>query len=314
MPGTSHTSRRPVLITAILAVLAALTIPAGAASSGPGLQEVGFQGEFEGPPDFDRRQGSREPTPAQEAAVQELGATATWNDFGTPRSLIRDDGYLATGLDADPVVAARTWLRQQRGLFRLSADAVESLEVIRVAPIGKGHAVLLRQRYDGLPAAAGGLVAVGVDGGRIAYVSSSLAGGEAVPDATVGLRQAFAGAAGDVGVTVEASDVSVLRQVDGRTRMRVDGLPKQQSVRLVAVPTPQNGVRPAFQTFLWADDATAFTHFVDARTGQILVRLDEVDHAGEPNGTCSKRIRRSTTRPRIRGRRGAGPQPRTATS
>jgi hypothetical protein len=84
MPGTSHTSRRPVLITAILAVLAALTIPAGAASSGPGLQEVGFQGEFEGPPDFDRRQGSREPTPAQEAAVQELGATATWNDFGTP--------------------------------------------------------------------------------------------------------------------------------------------------------------------------------------------------------------------------------------
>jgi extracellular elastinolytic metalloproteinase len=250
MHGTSLAPRRPVLITAILAVLAALTIPAGAASSGTGLQEGGFQGEFGGPPDFDRRQGSREPTAAQEAAVQELGATATWNDFGTPRSLIRHDGYLATGLSADPVAAARTWLRQQRGLFGLSAGAVESLEVLRVAPIGKGHAALLRQRFDGVPAAAGGLVAVGVDGGRIAHVSSSLARGQAVPVATVGLRQAFAGAAGDVGVAVEASDVSVLRKVDGWTRMRVDGLPKQQSARLVAVPTPQNGIRPAFQTFL----------------------------------------------------------------
>jgi hypothetical protein len=72
MPGTSHTSRRPVLITAILAVLAALTIPAGAASSGPGLQEVGFQGEFEGPPDFDRRQGSRGPPPPRKPRFRNL--------------------------------------------------------------------------------------------------------------------------------------------------------------------------------------------------------------------------------------------------
>jgi len=280
-----HRGPGPVLplfsLGVVLAVMVGL-LPAGATGQeGEAGRGVGFQGEVGGPPDVDRRQGRRAPTPAQEAAAADMAAAVRWNDFGTPQSLIRYDGYLATGLSDDPVVAAREWLRDNRALFRLSRAAVDVLAVVRVAPVGDGHAVLFQQRFDGLRAAAGGTVAVGVDSGRIAYVSSSLAGGGTVPAATVGLKAAFARASRDVGLAVQAEDVSVLRRVDGWTRLRVRGLAKQQSARLVTVPTPLNGIRPAYQTFLWAD-AAAFTHFVDARTGQVLIRLDEVDHAGEP--------------------------------
>ena len=38
------------------------------------------------------------PNSTQLGMVSGLGATATWNRFGTPASLINDGGYLATGL------------------------------------------------------------------------------------------------------------------------------------------------------------------------------------------------------------------------
>jgi extracellular elastinolytic metalloproteinase len=269
-------------ILTIVSLAAALAVPATAARDRAAPRSpTGFQGEEATPADVDRRAGQRAPTGAQLAAVDRIGAEVRWNDFGTPRSLIRYGGYLATGLPDDPVDAARTWLRQNRGLFRLSVTAIERLEVLRVAPIGGGHAVLLRQRFGGLPAAAGGLVTLGVDQGNVAFVSSSLAAGRSVPTATLGIEQGFVRAARNVGLGIDAGDVSTIRKVSGWTRLRVQGLGRQQSARLVAVPTPRDGVRPAYQTFLWAED-TAVTHFVDARTGEVLIRLDEVDHAGEP--------------------------------
>ncbi|MBX6358266.1 MAG: M36 family metallopeptidase, partial [Micromonosporaceae bacterium] len=51
-------------------------------------------------------------------------------------------------------------------------------------------------------------------------------------------------------------------------------------VREVAVPTPQDGPRAAYQVSLFARDAadaTAYTSYVDARTGEVLVREDLVD-------------------------------------
>jgi extracellular elastinolytic metalloproteinase len=265
----------------ILALAAALAVPATAArqqSSGGG---AGFQGE-DVLTDLDRRAGRIAPTAAQRAAVERLGADVRWNDFGTPQSLIRYGGYLGSGLPSDPVAAARSWLSANRGLFRLSAADVAALETIRVAPVGSGHAVLMRQRFGGVPAAAGGAVAVGVVDGRVAYVSSSLSAAEsAAGGAAISAAGAVSIAARNVGLAVQPDEVRSTRRVAGWTRVRVEGLFKEQSVRQVAVPTPLNGVRQAFQTFLWTDDG-AFTHFVDARTGAVLVRLDEVDHAGEP--------------------------------
>ncbi len=61
-------------------------------------------------PDIDQRPGHVAPSAAQKAAVEALGAHAFWNDYGTPSSLINYDGYLATGLSSDPIIAARTFI------------------------------------------------------------------------------------------------------------------------------------------------------------------------------------------------------------
>jgi hypothetical protein len=59
------------------------------------------------------------PSAAQKELVRSLGATATWNDFGTPQSLIANDGYLATGLGGSDAAAARAFITKNRSLFRL---------------------------------------------------------------------------------------------------------------------------------------------------------------------------------------------------
>jgi extracellular elastinolytic metalloproteinase len=269
-------------ILTILALAAALAVPATAARHRASAGGSGFQGEDSVLTDIDRRAGRLAPTGAQRAAVERLGAEARWNEFGTPQSLIRYGGYLGSGLPSNPVAAARRFLTDNSALFRLSAADVAALETVGVARIGNGHAVSLRQRFAGVPAAAGGAVTVGVVDGRAAFVSSSLSGEGATPAAvSLSRGRAISIAARNVGLAIDASDVRVSRRVAGWTRVRVSGLAKEQSIRLVAVPTPRDGIRKAFQTFILSEDG-AFTHFVDARTGRVLIRLDEVDHAGEP--------------------------------
>ena len=70
----------------------------------------------------------------QRSAASQLGATVRWNDFGTPQSVIRHGGYLATGLPSDPEDAARAWLSANRALFRLSAAQVDALELTGAYP------------------------------------------------------------------------------------------------------------------------------------------------------------------------------------
>ena len=87
------------------------------------------------PGDRDARSGKVQPTAAQQQTVSALGAMATWNDFGTPRSLTKDGGYLATGLSgADAATAARNWVSANKALFRLSSTdglKVESAHTFR---------------------------------------------------------------------------------------------------------------------------------------------------------------------------------------
>jgi hypothetical protein len=47
-------------------------------------------------PDRDFRTGSVQPSSAQRSAASDLGARVRWNMFGTPQSLINEDGFLAT--------------------------------------------------------------------------------------------------------------------------------------------------------------------------------------------------------------------------
>src|SRR5712691_12788661 len=89
----------------------------------------------QGLPDFDSRSAVVPPTSQQLAVVSNLGASATWNQFGTPQSLINYGGYLATGLSGDPATAALGWIRANAALFRLSDQGVNNLELLSDAPM-----------------------------------------------------------------------------------------------------------------------------------------------------------------------------------
>src|SRR3712207_3366584 len=97
-----------------LSLLAALGLVAVAVLAGPPAPPAGaiidpLQPATQGLDDVDARLGSVPPTSAQRSAASGLGATVRWNRFGTPQSVTRYGGFLATGLSNDPATAARAW-------------------------------------------------------------------------------------------------------------------------------------------------------------------------------------------------------------
>ena len=217
-------------------------------------------------PDLDARDGRVAPSARQRDLAS--GLQVTWNRFGTPHAVASRSGYLATGLSSDNATAARQWIARNRSLLGIGATG---LEVVTATD----HAVLLRQTFDGVPAGRDGLISVGVSNGRVAYVSSSLA-----PDTNItGARDMGAGAAvreaaRDADMT--AGTVGNARERRGWTVLDASGLDRPAQARLVAVPTPRDGVRLAWETsLLEGDDGVA--SFVDAETGEVLVREGLVD-------------------------------------
>src|SRR5262249_33898424 len=195
-----------------------------------------------------------------------------WNALGTPAALSIPGQVLATGLAADPETAARQYLQRNAGLFGLTAAAVDSLERVSVAPIGSGAAVLLRQRYGNLPAGYDGQVALAIRGGSVVRVTSSLARDPAAPGpATLTVGDAVRAALADAGLTLAQLASSDVRQV--------------------AVPTPAEGPRAAYEvTLVGADQATpaAFASYVDGQTGAVLVRNDLVHYDSDnPRGAVA---------------------------
>jgi hypothetical protein len=229
-----------------------------------------------------------QPTSSQKAIVSALGATARWNRFGTPSSLIRYDGYLATGLQGDAVNAARGWIRSNKALFRLSNQGVDNLELLNDSRFAglSGHAVIFRQTFGGVPAGHDGLITVGIANGKVAYVSSSAAGdGNAPGTPSLSPQAAWLAAASNVGFAVGAGKISGVRTENGWTVFDVAGFSLPQRARLVAIPTPANGVRPAFEANVvnvGGGEAKAYTLFVDARSGAVLMRHSRTEQLAQP--------------------------------
>ena len=271
------------------AALAALALLAPAASLGvASIPEI----HGEPLPDIDTRSGSVSRTERQTARVRESGANATWNQFGTPRTLSKHGGFLATGVAGDSAVAAaRAWLGANAGLFRLeSADDLALYRDSRLAG-SNGHAVHFRQMFDGVPAAGGGLVTVGLtgtpqSGWNIAFVSSSLTGDTRVTGSRqLSAQQAWLHAAANVGRGTSVLGLGAAKAQGEWTIFGARGLMGLQRVRAVAVPTPTQGVRPAWETYVLDNHAgsiTAFKHLVDAETGAVLVRENLVEQSHPP--------------------------------
>jgi extracellular elastinolytic metalloproteinase len=282
-------SLRGVLF-ALLVVLAVGLLP----SSALGVAQIHAS---TAKPDLDTNRALVAPTAAQQQAVTRLGATASWNRFGTPSSLLKTNGYLATGLGGDAVAAARSFLDSNKALYKLSS-ANDLVLVNDVTLKGtNAHAVLFAERYGDLVADWEGLIAVGVVDGKIAYVSSSASGAEPVTGSVkLSATDAWAIAARNVGVPVNA--VSGLAVKDGWTYFDVAGLTKsidqvavRQGAKLVAFPTEKNGVRPAWLVNVidLRDPASpaAYQTMVDADNGAVLFRHDAVQQ--DAQGSVSTR-------------------------
>ena len=273
-----------IRVAALLAAFAG--IAALAPGSAFGLASI--QASQDGLPDIDGPPGKVQPTAAQQALASNLGATVSWNSFGTPGSLINDRGYLATGLGNDPVAAARSFVSRYRGLFRLSSRGLADLRLLNDAPLAgsDAHAVLFQQTFGSLPSTQNGLITVGVVHGDVAYVSSSAVGdGNAPAPATLSPEDAWLKAAANVGEHVDAGDIagSKTSRKSGLTRLHVAGF-EQAQARLTAFPTVTNGVRPAYETVVLDTSGSwplAYKEFIDARTGAVLFRQDAVQELAD---------------------------------
>ncbi|GAA4987194.1 hypothetical protein HD597_007463 [Nonomuraea thailandensis] len=261
--STKSWLRSTLIVTALTASILPL---AGAARGEPGGQapEIhDFQAEHSERPDVDNRQGRVQP-PANLRSAGQTGRIR-WNALGTPASIVSAEP-LAEGLGGDPLQAARAYLKANEAVFGLTAEAVDALETVAVNPIGAGAAVLLRQRFGDLPAGVDGLVAIGVSGGQVRHVTSSLSRRtEAPPAARISAQQAMEIAARDGGIDLASA------------------LTKQATP--VAVPAP-DGVHSAYQVVLigGAQGAEAgFTTHVDAVSGAVITRENLVDHHQDPD-------------------------------
>ena len=277
------------------------------------VHRPGFQGEDSLlPSDLDTRVGSLRPTAAQVSIARRLGAKARWNEFGTPRSLFNRTENMSEAKKGDPVAIAREWVAEHAALFRLTPALVtpERLELVAnnaiydspdnrrqlhgLKPLAADdtlpHVVLLRQRYDGVEAGAGGLLTVGLDRqNRVAYVSSSVTGDTRVTNkATLTPARAWQAAAADLGWHTKLADIKVLDKVHraGFTQLQVPGTKELQLARVVAVPTPRDGVRLAYEVDVMNNDLVGraepigFIYFVDAQTGRVITRQNAVQHLG----------------------------------
>ncbi len=272
----------------------------------------GFQGEDSlAPKDLDTRTGVVLPSPAQRAAVRALGAKVTWNRFGSPKSLYNSkDLYLAPPKQGDAVDVARAWARDNATLLRLTPELTtpENLELVANNPLYDSpdyrrmrfglkpkakdstlpHVVLFRQVFDGVDAANEGLLIVLLNRqNRVVHVAASVTGDTKVTNtATVRPAAAWQAAAADIGWRVPLSDIQDIGKstVADYTGLKVAGQPETQLARLVALPTPRDGVRLAYEvnvmdnTKVGHAEPVGYVSFVDAQTGKVLVRQSAIDY------------------------------------
>jgi extracellular elastinolytic metalloproteinase len=252
-------------LTAVVALFAGAAVaftsgPLAATEREDLSQPRAYQGDQDRAKVKDSREGRVPPTARQRAQAAALGARATWNDLGTPAMLTSTGEPLAADLPANPVAAARAYVDANRDVLGLTARGAKSLELLAVAPMGDGAAVLFRQRFGNLAAGVDGILSVGVRDGAVWHVSSSLA------------RDAAAPAPAKL-----SADDAARRAVDDSGAANAE----VASARLVAVPTPTQGTRAAYQIVLTAGengaDPVAYATYVDARDGSILIRENLVD-------------------------------------
>jgi extracellular elastinolytic metalloproteinase len=150
------------------------------------------------------------------------------------------------------------------------------------------HVVLFGQTFGDRSAAWDGLLVIGVQhDGRVGWVSSSVTGDTEVSGfESLNPVQAIEAAAADVDLDLGALE-SVDTPDDDWTTFAADLVADVQRARLLALPTPSDGVRLVWEVTLLKGDhddhghPAAFISFVDAESGKVWLRNNQVDHLAE---------------------------------
>ncbi len=276
----------PVAQAAAGAMAAAATTPITASGPEPFTQQA------TGLADLDTR-GWVYPTSAQKSAVPS-GATVRWNSFGTPSSLLNRSGYLSGAQSGSATSVARGWLASHRAVLGLSSSQVSSLQLINDSQLrqSQAHVVRFRQLLGDTVPAIGGMVNVAVDPkGRVSYVSSSLSRNTSgVSAASISPTTAWSKAVSELrskdAPGIPAADLGgvVAKTVGGWSTFSVPGFVQKQQVRLRALALPGKTSRPVFETNVvnsGGGSAAAYTSYVDAVTGDVLVRHNLVDNLSD---------------------------------
>ena len=270
-----------VLLAAFVVLIAVST--AGAATGVGGSRGFDFQGENTKIRDVDARPGNARPSATQRSAARSERVSVRWNKLGTPEVVAKrgGSGLIATGSLSGPVATARQWISSNRRLLGLSSSSAANLDVVAVNPIGDGASVLLRQRFDGLPAGLDGLIAIGVTHGDVAFASTSLSRDSHVTaPAAVSAEAALRAAANDVGVGL--GTLTAQGRQNGWSLYASSTVAEVQRAQLVAVPTPLQGVRPAWEVLVsGASGDVSVQSYVDAANGSLLARTNLIDYASD---------------------------------
>ena len=301
--------RATLVLTACVAVsgLTALAVPSDAAMTSSahlqrqlaGSDSGAFPGSEVPVGDVDRRGPRLVPLAGAQAQLDRLGRdglNVSWTQYGTPLSVTRDQGFLATGLTGSPERIARTFLTANRDLFGLSAAKVAALQLVTVGLLpgsDTAWSVQFRQLHEGLALTEDGIVSVALGEGKVALVTSSL-----VPTNLLGfptttpklsVKDAVLAAAKDAGVTsLSLGDLSVGKVSGGFTTVTAKGLAQLQRTRLRLLATTDQGARLVYETNITdvaGGRALAVIGFVDALTGKVLLRRDAVDTLAESTGS-----------------------------
>jgi extracellular elastinolytic metalloproteinase len=275
--------RRAATACLALAGLSALALTLTAS----GLAVVQIQGQYTGLRDFDAR-ASVAPTAAQLQAARRLRVHVSWSEFGTPASVIRYGGYLATGVKApSAAAAARGWLARHKQLFRLRS--VSHLRLVNAAPLrgSRVRAVVFRQTFGGV-LSADGMATVTVvharHGWKVAYASSSL-----TPDtALTGRRLLGPVAAWRQAARATRARVTAVgalgKTAEGATSLSAQGFSGLQTVRPTVFGTPRVGAIRAYDSTVTKSIVgaqSAYRVIVDAATGKLLYRQNLVDNVSD---------------------------------
>jgi extracellular elastinolytic metalloproteinase len=229
------------------------------------------------------------PTPAQRAALDDLERLTGASDLvvrwgpqpGTLHHLFRRDGWLSDHDARDAETVARAFLLRHRALLGLGEADVKDLVLVRriADPVTDGAHLLFEQRVDGVEV-FGGDVRVNLDRlGRVLSVA-----GNTAPVAILAREVLITGAralqlaARAVRVDLAKEPLAVRVDERGRTFFPVAPFESEPWIDPTWFPHDAGLVRAWRAIVDPADDQGWYQVVVDARTGDVLSRVDLVDN------------------------------------